>query len=408
MWQEKIRKYVCYHNRNLLKVSKLRFKNDYLSHLEWMRDIFLVLSQKSLVHKNLKYDSSILNAAFIADDACHSKQSKRQQLDFLLNILIQHLKNAESVLPNAISETKAFNFNIQNLKSKFNEIPPITIFSPSHYSLFTLSTIKLLLALNIQIDSIVFLNFSYQRFRSELYRDGLSLFAKRVWRKLILKADENKDQSTIGLKSFYQAVNKDNKDILKFARLNQIEIFKVNRFNDYIRQTQSPNGSFCIFTGGGLIDKELLDYFTNGVLNIHMGSLPQYKGMDVVEAPILDGCFDAVALTAHLMKEQLDAGPVIQEIKFNSDNYYSLGMLRNEMSAFMPILAVDSAIKVLKGDLNPCPQVKGGKQYYFIHKRLRDALSEVLKFRNKQKNLHPINREKNLDLYNAVVEDFCK
>ena len=91
MWQEKIRRYICYHNRNLLKASKLRFKNDYLSHLEWMRDIFLLLSQKSLAHNNPKYDSSILNAAFIADDACHGKKSKRQELDFLLQIFFSFL-----------------------------------------------------------------------------------------------------------------------------------------------------------------------------------------------------------------------------------------------------------------------------------------------------------------------------
>ena len=409
MWQEKIRKYICFHNRNLGKVSKLRFADDHFLHIVWMRDMFLTLAKRSLETNITYHDSSILNAALIANDACPQNKSKTTELEVLLQLLITQLKFAESIPPRVQGKTPPFNYNIERLSSGNSVKTPITIFSPSPYSLFTLCTIKLLLALDIEIKSIVFLRFSYQRIKSEFYRDGLNLFVKRVWRKLILKADENKDHSEIGLKSLNEAFHSKETDVRKLAQLHKIKTFKVNEFNDYINESKSSDGGFCIFTGGGLINKNVLEYFTDGILNIHMGTLPQYKGMDVVEAPILDGCFKDISLTCHMMAEKLDAGPVIQEIKFNSDDYHSLGSLRNEMSALMPILAVDSALKILNENFNAYPQIHGGKQYYFIHRRLRDVISDVINFRYKQnyKSLDSI-RDINLNLYNSVLSDVCK
>jgi hypothetical protein len=53
----------------------------------------------------------------------------------------------------------------------------------------------------------------------------------------------------------------------------------------------------------------------------------------------LDGCFNDVALTAHIMEKNLDAGPVIDALYFSSDEYKTLGELRNEMGALMPFFS---------------------------------------------------------------------
>ena len=51
-----------------------------------------------------------------------------------------------------------------------------------------------------------------------------------------------------------------------------------------------------------------------------MGSLPRFKGMDVVEAPLLEGNFNGITLTSHFMVQALDAELILQEFKITSLN----------------------------------------------------------------------------------------
>ena len=138
-----------------------------------------------------------------------------------------------------------------------------------------------------------------------------------------------------------------------------------------------------------------------------MGPLPQYKGMDVVEAPILDGAFNSIALTSHLMEAKLDSGPLITEMSFISDEYQSLDALRNEMGAMMPILAIDSIISILSNPENLYDQEPEGKQYYFIHHRLREMITEVMfsRFNSSNSNLLK-DRDRKLDAFNLLISDF--
>ena len=76
------------------------------------------------------------------------------------------------------------------------------------------------------------------------------------------------------------------------------------------------------------------------------------------------------------MEPALDAGPLISEIIFSSDEYKTLGELRNEMGALMPIIAVDSVISILSDTAQPIKQKPSGQQYYFIHHRLRECLNQ--------------------------------
>ena len=44
-----------------------------------------------------------------------------------------------------------------------------------------------------------------------------------------------------------------------------------------------------IFTGGGILGQPLLETARVGILNCHAGILPKYRGMDVIEWPVLLG-----------------------------------------------------------------------------------------------------------------------
>lgn len=113
--------------------------------------------------------------------------------------------------------------------------------------------------------------------------------------------------------------------------------------------------------------------------------------MDVVQAPILEGYFDDVALTAHLMEPRLDRGPVLSRFRVSSDAYPTLGALRNELSAVLPLIAVDAALGFSSKRLNTEVQADRGRQYYFIHQSLCETIDRVMKQRYQKRDANCVN-----------------
>ena len=404
LWLEKLRKFISFHNRNLKRVSRLRFKEHSEAHLHWLRKIFFNQIQND--KKNLE-DASLINALLIINTACKDSDRYISKINEILNNLEQKLIFTEAIPLKNYGNANSFNYSFSKWTSDNLRKVPVTIFCPSPFSLFSISVLQLLIYLNIPIKSVVILKFSPSRVKSELYRDGTSLFLKRVWRKLVLRSDENNENTPISLKSLKDTLASDISDIRELARTNNISCLSVKNFDECLSLEKSSQGEICIFTGGGLISSKILEYFTLGVINIHMGPLPQYKGMDVVEAPILDGCFDHIALTGHLMEPSLDAGPLISELNFSSDEYISLGELRNEMGAMMPILAVDSLISILLADPRLTFQQPVGQQYYFIHPGLREIISKVMLQRHTPSKANQANsRQEKLTLFTELLKDF--
>ena len=405
-WLEKIRKFISFHNRNLKNISIKRFGKDSLLHLIWMKEII----NNQIFHSDeYLIDVGLLNAALIVADACPVNIIEKNQLDIILKNHQNQLIHTTPIVPKNLSIIQKFKYSFDGWKAGAYKKIPVTIFCPSPYSLFSITVLKILLSLNIEVKAIVILKFSVSRIRSELYRDGLPLFIKRVWRKLILKSDENNIETDLSLVNLKNSIEPSISDIRKLAAQNNIQCLMVNTFNESIELEKNAKGDLCIFTGGGLIPEQVLDYFSEGIINIHMGPLPQYKGMDVVEAPILEGAFNHIALTAHIMESELDAGPLIAEMKFITDEYESLSELRNEMGAMMPIIAVESILSVLSFEANLIKQESTGQQYYFIHPRLREIISKVMSSRfDSFESSNTNNRQNQLKSFNLLISDLRK
>ena len=100
---------------------------------------------------------------------------------------------------------------------------------------------------------------------------------------------------------------------------------------------------------------------------------------------------------------------MLSEITFFSDEYSSLGELRNEMGAMMPLIAVDSIISILSESASPREQELYGQQYYFIHPRLRDIISNVMPERFHQlKTKSNFFRAKKLKFFNSIIVEMQK
>ncbi len=400
-WLEKLRRFVSFYNHNLRTEAKSRFGFAYVDELTWYSKIFKLEIEKN--RNAPPFDNSYLNAYVLIDNALSSPEETKKYVSGVISDIKQVLIDNNLKPELSKSSPKLIN-NFDHLLAENSHVKGVVILCPTPFSLFSLTVAELCKKLGIKIIAIYSLKFTAKRFFYELKRDGIKLFTKRIWRKLVIRGDENNYASKISLKKLYKSIS-NYKDLKKFSRDNKINYFKIRDFSE-IEKLSATDNIFTVFTGGGLINQITLENLNNKVINTHMGLLPYYKGMDVVESPLLDGRLDAIALNTHLMTEGLDEGPLVQLMSFNPDDYECIDELRNEISAFLPIIALDSLCGLASGRLKPITQdLNLGKQYFFVENRLISMLNEVMSSRNNNTSKQ-VHRNENIELFNNFVKLF--
>ena len=168
------------------------------------------------------------------------------------------------------------------------------------------------------------------------------------------------------------------RDLAKHMEVPTFYCYELNEsvVVEFLKRT-SPD--LVLFTGGGLIRRDVLRNSGLGVLNCHMGVLPRYRGMDVVEWPVLEGRIDDVGITVHLMDEGVDTGDVltVQDVQVKDQDKFS--NIRDRFEPVMCRALVHAACGFFAGRLHPIPQVfSDGRQYFRMHGDLMRIASERL------------------------------
>jgi methionyl-tRNA formyltransferase len=132
--------------------------------------------------------------------------------------------------------------------------------------------------------------------------------------------------------------------------LNTPEILSVIREHE-IKAAISANWKYTV-------QKEILDLFEIGILNFHLGNLPDYKGNATVNWAIIQG-EPYINGNIHKMDPQLDAGDIISRkaIPIGSDTYIADVLAQAEQDApglyleALDRLLMDSAYVLEKGSV---------------------------------------------------------
>ncbi len=122
---------------------------------------------------------------------------------------------------------------------------------------------------------------------------------------------------------------------------------------------------FCIFSGGGILKKEILRLSTKFV-HFHPGIVPNYRGSTCFYYSILND--DECGVTAFIMKEGLDVGDVICKKSFKKPNHIYVD------TVYDPHIRSETLVEVLKKNLlsNDFEKQKSeGETYYIIHPILK-------------------------------------
>lgn len=145
-----------------------------------------------------------------------------------------------------------------------------------------------------------------------------------------------------------------------------------------IKYIQNENLDLLINAGGEIFKHPIIKSLKIGILNPHMGYLPKYRGMNVLEWSLFQN--DKTGVTLHFIERQIDLGDIIlfKEIPIGKEDTISSLRLRSHV-IIVEILI--EGIKLLKnGNVQRIKQKKkDGKQYFAMHSRLKEHVNRKIK-----------------------------
>jgi hypothetical protein len=381
---EIIRKYVSSKSRYLKTDLKKKFGNSYINYLNLFNLIFSEIVKKSFFKKENLVDVAIINSILSLKKYINGNSILLKKIADEINKLEFYLLSLEkksNIDRNSFSQEFIFNYN--NLKQEAIYSKPIVILSPSPFSLYTGCVIELCNRFSIPIEAIIIRKFSIKRFFEEVKRDGYINLLNKIFNKLIIKGDDNFSYSDVSLKYIFKKLKIKDKNIKNIINNKNIKLINVNCFREIDNNIASLKSNTALFTGGGIISEEFINKFDNGIINLHVGNLPQYKGMDTTEVTILEGKFNSVGLTSHLMDKKVDSGPILSKYIFNSEGYSQTGTIFNEVSALFPFMLIDAYLGYCSGRYKKLAQNNQGKLYFTLNLQLKKLVNKVLRARSK-------------------------
>jgi methionyl-tRNA formyltransferase len=127
-----------------------------------------------------------------------------------------------------------------------------------------------------------------------------------------------------------------------------------NERQSFLKELEVPQlGVICSYSR--ILWKELIDLFPMGVVNIHGGKLPEYRGASTLQWAIING-EESTAATLHFVDEGVDTGPIIDSAEVVIETHDSalsvLGKLLNASASLLDIWLPS----LLQGKVSSCPQ----------------------------------------------------
>jgi folate-dependent phosphoribosylglycinamide formyltransferase PurN len=132
-----------------------------------------------------------------------------------------------------------------------------------------------------------------------------------------------------------------------------------------------------VLAGAPIVRANILAVPRLGTLNAHQGTLPQYRGMNVIEWAIFEG--SAPSVTVHFVDPGIDTGDIVVSEEILIQPGDTLEAVRARAAEKQAQLLAWAVSTVRSG---PLPRVRqfaqDGRQYYVMHPRLRTVAQRRL------------------------------
>tara|TARA_Y100000385_G_C12952351_1_gene576045 strand:- start:113 stop:949 length:837 start_codon:yes stop_codon:yes gene_type:complete len=152
--------------------------------------------------------------------------------------------------------------------------------------------------------------------------------------------------------------------------------YSLNFSSEIVKKHTKKGPTMFLMYSGGIISNDLLSIDNAEFLNAHMGEMPIFKGMNVIEWAILENKNPKVAVM--IMNSKIDGGDVIyhKDIKISTEK--TISELRKIGYIYCYKAMAEGVFNYLTDKNVRKKQKLGGKFYYRMHKSLRERVENKL------------------------------
>ena len=137
-----------------------------------------------------------------------------------------------------------------------------------------------------------------------------------------------------------------------FAIKNNIKVIQpVNVKNEYHEILSEKPDLIVTCAYGQIIPKEILDYPKYGCINVHASLLPKLRGGAPIHRAIIEG-HKETGITIMKMKEKMDAGDIISQVKTEILDDDTVGTLHDKLSVLARDLLLSTIPNIISGNIN--------------------------------------------------------
>jgi folate-dependent phosphoribosylglycinamide formyltransferase PurN len=167
--------------------------------------------------------------------------------------------------------------------------------------------------------------------------------------------------------------------IAEYAKQHHIEMIVVDDLNgaESVAALQRLQTDILLLGGVPIIRANVLSAPKLCTLNVHMGLLPEFRGVNVAEWSIF--CGAPVGVTVHQVDPGVDTGAILYREEIDVSGCANIETMRAKVSATQHRVLAKCTRLLAENQLVPQPQKReDGKQYYAMHEKLRKIVDKKL------------------------------
>jgi len=215
-----------------------------------------------------------------------------------------------------------------------------------------------------------------KRFRNYIKMYGLKTVIDK-FKNAVLKIDNNLFKETQFIERYLSTKKIKQRSVKEICNKYKIPFLVVNNLNSDKSSNFIINKSIdlIIYSGGGILKKDIINIPKYGVLNAHSGYLPFFRGMNVVEWSLLYNVIPTI--TVHMINPKIDEGDILYKKKIFCDKSFSIQDFRgqsvvDEVESILEVMSKFEEYYSNKID----QKVSEGKQFFVMHKTLKKIIEK--------------------------------
>jgi folate-dependent phosphoribosylglycinamide formyltransferase PurN len=245
----------------------------------------------------------------------------------------------------------------------------IGILAGNNSNLYASAMIQTLMRAGYSIQLAVVMDF---RFYAQAIRRLRKVTFKKLMQRFIDRKTGKCEESNPYLNDYIYRIELSFDSIMNLSVRNHFDILYSEDINNSatVASIKKSNIDVLIYCSGGILRRPLINTPKIGVLNAHMGILPKYRGMNVLEWSLFYD--DPIGVTIHFIDEGIDTGAILITEKLGIEKGNTIEELRQKSIVLNLKLMKDAIDLIHEGKCEKIPNpMQNGKQYFVMHDSLK-------------------------------------